>query len=705
MRADDVARQPTPGSSVPANAAFSPDGRHLAYLHSPERTLVRQLFLLDLDTGDTRAITTGGGATSEEELSPEERLRRERQRDLNLGVTSFAWATDGWRLLVPMPDGVHVLDEPDGELRLVVGAVSGEPILDPRLSPDGRRLAFVQDDELYVVDVDEPGLPKQLTSGARGIDGRTNGLAEYVAQEEMGRDEGFWWSPDGSHIAFAEVDESHVPTFRIVHVGNADPHAGEEHRYPFAGAENARVRIGIVDVSGTSPTTWGDLPDDTEYVARVAWADDGSLLVQTEDRRQQRLTLSRDGKVLVVDESDVWINLHDDLRTMSDGRFLWSSERSGHRHLEVRGSDGELERELTSGDWSVVKVEGLDEAKGLVWFTSTEEGVLERHLCEVPLRGGPVRRITTEPGTHAAVVDGKHGRFFDTYSSAGRPPVVTVRSLDDGEIECVVWREPDPRVEELGLRPPEFTTVVAADGSTPLHVAMLRPAGKPPFPTVVHVYGGPHAQLVADSWTATTRLLQAELLRQNGFLVAIVDNRGSANRGLAFEGAIKHRLGEVEVADQVAAVRALAERGLVDIERVGVTGWSYGGYMTLLCLATAGDVFRAGVAGAPVTFWEGYDTHYTERYLGLPAENAEGYEASSVLAHVGGISGRLLLVHGLIDENVHFRHTARLQTELIRRRVPTDMLLLPDERHSPRREEDRAWLAQRTLDFFCETLT
>jgi dipeptidyl-peptidase-4 len=267
--------------------------------------------------------------------------------------------------------------------------------------------------------------------------------------------------------------------------------------------------------------------------------------------------------------------------------------------------------------------------------------------------------------------------------------------------------ERDPRVDALDLQPPELTTVRAGDGTTELHALVYRPAGRGegPFKTVVSVYGGPHAQRVTNSWLPTVRM-RDQYLRQLGYAVVVVDNRGSAARGLAFEGALRHAAGTVEVDDQVAAVEQLAARGIVDREDgVAIHGWSYGGYMAAICLARRPDVFAAAVSGAPVTHWDGYDTHYTERYMGLPAENAGEYERSSVMAHVEGMRDRaVLLVHGLIDENVHFRHTARLINALIAARIPYELLLFPNERHTPRSEADRVFMEERIRDFLVANL-
>jgi dipeptidyl-peptidase-4 len=343
---------------------------------------------------------------------------------------------------------------------------------------------------------------------------------------------------------------------------------------------------------------------------------------------------------------------------------------------------------------AAVRTEG---GEPTVWFTGTADGPTERHLYAVPLAGGDRQRVTARPGTHVVVVDHSCTRFVDVHGSIDHSPTVTLRLLEDGSPLRAIRDVPDPRVEALGLEPPTLTTVAVRDG-TELHAALYVPDGQGPFPTVVAVYGGPHAQLVTDSW-ARTVALRAQHLRSLGYLVVSVDNRGSWGRGLAFEGAVRHDLGTLEVQDQVDALRALAEQGLVDLDRVGIYGWSYGGYMSALCLAKEPGVFRAAVAGAPVTSWDGYDTCYTERYMGTPQANPEGYERSSVMTHVGGIRGALMLVHGLIDENVHFRHTARLLNALVRQRVTSELVLFPDERHVPRSEADRVFMEQRVVAF------
>ncbi|NLE44366.1 MAG: S9 family peptidase [Chloroflexi bacterium] len=698
--------------AIPGQITFSPDDTLVTYLYSPEHDLSLKLYAFDPRTRERNLLLTPpDGGDTDENVSREEALRRERMRQLTTGVTQYAWADRACRMLIPLQGSIYVKDGPDAPLRSLVES-ERDPILDPQLSPDGDWVAYVQDAEIFVVPF-TGGEPRQITAGAQD-DGLSHGLAEFVAQEEMDRRHGFWWSPDSRSIAFTEVDERHIPVYPIVHQGQATLDAGaiEEHRYPFAGAENARVRLGVVAATGGEPV-WMDLGNcDDIYLARVAWMPDGRLTAQTENRMQTSLELRRfdpdtgQAQVILRETSDVWINLSDLFRPLREpradgGHFVWGSERTGFQHLYLYDADGLLIRALTQGDWMVESIVGIDEAASVIYFIGTRESPLESHLYAVSLDGGELRRITAEPGMHSVVLDRRFERFVDTYHAIDHPPIVTLRSLADGAELAVIHDEIDPRVSELPLRPPELVALTNRDGVT-LYGAIFHPpegVGQRPYPTIVSVYGGPHAQRVAQSWR-TTIDMRAQYLSSRGYLVFVLDNCGSARRGLAFEGAIRHRLGHVEVEDQVAGVRWLVAHGLADPNRVGIYGWSYGGYMAAMCMARAPEVFSVAVAGAPVTAWDGYDTHYTERYMGLPQSNATGYASSSVLGHADQIVGRLLLVHGLIDENVHFRHTARLVNALTAARKPYDLLLFPDERHSPRRLADRVFMEERILDYF-----
>ncbi len=706
-----VAELPVPGGSVPTAFAFTPDDRHLVYLRSPDASLVRMLWAFDITHGIEQKLSEApGGGVTEENLSHEERLRRERQRELGLGLTSYRFARDTHRLIVPLRGDVFVQDGVGGSLRKLVDRSAGAAI-DARITHDGRRVAFVRNEELHAIDVDS-GEQRQLTTGA--AHGVHHGLAEFIAQEEMGRHYGHAWSWDGAMLAYTEVDERHVPQYRIVHQASdsVGEDSYEDHRYPFSGAANAKLELGIVQAAG-GPTRWLDIGNDPDiYVARFQWFPDGRLIAQLENRAQTRLELvafdPRSGKreLLLVEDSNAWINLHDLLRPLEHGSgelagaFVWASERSGFRHLYLYGQDGRLIRTLTDGPWMVDALEGIDENTGKLYFTATKDGPTERHLYETTLQGGEPRRLTLLPGTHNVTLDHGFARFVDVHSSVERPPRVTLRSLLDGRELAVVHEQSDARIAAFELRPPELVALTTQDGET-LHGAIYRPDEhvRPPYPTIVSVYGGPHVQRVVNAWSMTADM-RAQYLRGLGFLVFVLDNRGSARRGLAFERRIKYRLGDLEVRDQVEGVDWLVRQGLTDPARVGIQGWSYGGYVSAMALCRAPETFKVAIAGAPITYWEGYDTHYTERYMGTPAVNPTGYLESSVMRHVPQLSGRLMLVHGLLDENVHFRHTARLVSALIAAHKPYQLLMLPDERHFPRSKEDRVYLEERMREFW-----
>jgi dipeptidyl-peptidase-4 len=693
--------------NIPGSCHFSPDGRILTYLFSPEGTLTRQLFALDLQTGDSAPfVTAPDDGVTDDNIPLEEVLRRERLRQREFGITQYAWSKNG-RILIPIRNDLYLKDPHSPTLRLLVAGGS-HPCQDAQFSPDGQWVAYVHNAELHVI-ATENGQPQQITNDARSS-GKTNGLAEYIAQEELGRSKGFWWSPDSQSLAFAQVDETHIPIYRIMHQGKdaVGEQAQEDHRYPFAGKPNARVRLGVISRDGGAPV-WMDLGDEDDfYLARVHWLPNGRLTAQRLNRSQTQLDLLQFdpatgvSATLLSETSAVWINLHNLFRPLADGRFIWASERSGFTHLYLYSSDGQLIRPLTQGEWQVDEIVGVDGRNEQLYITATHPYPTERHLHRIHFDGRPPTQLTTDPGWHTIVLDVKNGRYLQTHESTTQPPRLTLHSLDGSAPPAPLPIPPDPRLETLPLITPELVTLTNRHNHT-LHGLIYRPAGDGPFPTIVSVYGGPHAQRVTNSWGVTVDM-RAQYLAAQGYLVFKLDNRGSARRGLAFESVIRHNMGDVEVQDQVDGVRWLVAQGLADPQRVGIYGWSYGGYMTLMCLARAADTFHVGVAGAPVTHWDGYDTGYTERYMGTPQSNPAGYEISSVMPHVPQMQGKLMLVHGLLDENVHFRHTARLMNALNRAQKQYDLLLFPDERHMPRKAEDRLYMEERIVAFFGENL-
>ena len=712
--ADMVARPPAPGTVMPAAFAFTRDGSGVTYLKSENQSLDRVLWQATFDGKLPRVLARPAGAGDVEgKLSREEALRRERQRVTATGISQVVRAADADVTIVPLSGELFLL-KPDGTLDRLT--VTEGPEIDPRPSPDGTKVAYVRGGELFVLDI-ATRKETQLSSGA--AEGLTCGTAEFIAQEELDRFSGFWWSPDGETIAYQETDERHIPLYSIAHQGGEE-FSVETHRYPFAGASNAKVRVGLVPAAG-GETKWlasiGTIGDEA-YLARVDWESPTALLVQILAREQKRLTLKRvditaDRATTVIEEtSDTWIDLHDDLRVVpKTGEILWSSERCGKRQLELYDKDGKLLRVLTDERWTVDPLSfhsgirgviGLDADRREVWFQGWNETPVETHVARVSLDGGPVTQLTKGPGTHRAVVSPDGERFVVVSSSIQSPPKASVCDRDGKSLVVLADGKDDPRVAATDLTAPEFVTVPGPNGM-PLYGAYYAPKSKalgPRAPVILMVYGGPTVQTVTNSWSLTADLT-AQFLTTRGFAVWKMDNRGSSRRGRAFQAAVYRNLGTPEVDDQAHGIRALAAlHPEVDPDRVGVTGGSYGGYMTIRCLELAGDVFKAGVSAAPVTSWDGYDTAYTERYMGTPKENSSGYESSSALKRAADLKGRLLIVHGMLDENVHFRHTARFATEMIRANRPFELLPLPDERHSSRRPEDRRYVAERTAEFF-----
>ncbi|CAK4854014.1 unnamed protein product, partial [Aphanomyces euteiches] len=739
---EDVARMPTPGSNAPTNLQFSPNGRLLAYLHSPSNELTQQLYGMDVDSHQVALVARPpGSGNTESNLSLEEKLRRERQRQMGVGITSYLWCPtpQSTRILYPLQGNLYLQEHPGAELTLLfdkttTGAKGGA--IDPQYSPDGRHIAFVQENEIYVIAADPvPGGTQkavQITFGARET-GKSHGLACFVTQEELSRFRGFWWSPDSSRIAFEEVDDTHIPEFRIMHSGSAElgENAQEDHRYPFAGEANPKRRLAVQHVSLTQRQTPVYVPfTQTDfYISRVHWFADGTLGIETLNRLQNEAELLRYNPTtqaltqLIRETSAVWINVHylyRNLETRSDGSFtfIWASERTGFMHLylyEVVSGVATCLRALTHGEGNVESLDGIDLEHDTLYFSGNLFNPIERHLFKTSIStpNAPITQVTTIPGIHNVVLDSACSKFVDVYHNTTTPPTAVVHNLSKGTSTLVhtLHTTADPRLTQLQdqLQAPTIFDFQSRDGTTKLYGALYKPDeakyGSDPYPTMVYVYGGPHVMRVQNAWNVTVDM-RAQLFRSMGYAVLKVDNRGSFRRGIAFEGAIKHAMGTIEISDQEDGVHKMIADGVTIAGRVGIIGWSYGGYMSAISLVKAPETFKLAVAGAPVTSWDGYDTCYTERYMSTPQLNPEGYARGNVMNYVQHMQPhqKLLLIHGLIDENVHFRHTARLINALIGARKHYDLLLFPKERHSPRHLEDRIYMEQRIAEYVAQHL-
>ncbi|RCV06027.1 hypothetical protein SEVIR_1G129300v4 [Setaria viridis] len=736
MAVEEIVQHPLPGYGAPVALSFCPDDRRVAYLYSPDGTLHRKVYIFDT-AHQRQELLFGppdGGGLEEGNLSAEERLRRERARERGLGVTRYEWrarhsGSSRAGIVVPLPSGVYFQDLSGSEPVLKLKSSPTSPIIDPLLSPNGNMIAYVKDDELHTLGFSN-GENKQLTFGARESR-KIHGLAEYIAQEEMERKMGFWWSPDSKHLAFTEVDSTEIPLYRIMHQGKSSvgPDAQEDHAYPFAGAANVKVRLGVVSSHG-GEVTWMDLlcgdPNgshgDEEYLARVNWMNNNALAVQVLNRSHTKLKLLKfditTGKreVLLEEQHDTWITLHDcftpldkGVNSKHPGGFIWASEKTGFRHLYVHDKNGVCLGPLTQGDWMVEQIAAVNESSGIVYFTGTLDGPLETNLYQTNLFAGwdlplqPPKRLTHGTGRHSVILEHQLLRFIDVYDSIKSPPVILLCSLLDGRVIMPLFEQPStvPSLKKFQQLSPEIVEITAKDGTTlygTLYLPDERKYGPPPYKTLVNVYGGPGVQLVSDTWMSTVDM-RAQYLRSKGILVWKMDNRGSARRGLHFEGQLKYNIGRVDAEDQLEGAEWLINKGLAKPGHIGIYGWSYGGFLSAMCLARFPDTFCCAVSGAPVTAWDGYDTFYTEKFMGIPSEHPDAYEYGSIMHHTKNLKGKLLLIHGMIDENVHFRHTARLINSLMAEGKPYEILLFPDERHMPRRLSDRIYMEERIWDF------
>ncbi|HEY0682589.1 MAG TPA: S9 family peptidase [Steroidobacter sp.] len=684
---------------------FSPDGRYVTYLQGKADNK-DQLDLWGFDTRDGSArllVDSRKLIGDDENLSAEEEARRERQRTASLrGIVEYEFSSDGKRLLIPLGGDLYLYDL-DAKSDPVVRLTNSPAYeTDAKLSPGGRYVSFIREQNLFVIDL-RTREERAITTDGTGL--VQNGVAEFVAQEEMGRDTGYWWSPDDSHIAFTRIDDSPVQEVERFEI-NADGARMFRQRYPAAGTANTKVELKVVTLA-TSKVTVLDIGLGDGYLARVKWFPNSkSLAVQRQTRDQKKLELLKvdadngRSRVLLTETSPHWVELNDDFKFLSSKpQFVWSSRRSGYKHLYLYDLDGNLLRPLTAGEWMVVGdgsengLVGVDEAAGRVYFLGTKDSPLERHLYWTSLNGkdasSKVTRVSREEGWHDVKLLPAGRGYLDVHSSPEQPPSASIRNLD-GSLQHWLLRNPldathpyHPYVSNHVAE--EFGSVPATDGQQ-LYYRLVKPANLQPgrkYPAIIDVYGGPHFQYVRKDWMGGARAAQGlfrQVLAQNGFVVLTLDNRGSGFRGNAFETAIAGRTGKVEIDDQLRGVEYLKSLPFVAGDRIGIMGWSYGGYMSLMALTTT-KAFRAGVAGAPVTDWALYDTHYTERYLSTPQANGEGYRSSAVIPYVDSLHGSLLLVHGMADDNVLFTHSTLLMQKLQSLNKPFDVMTYPGGKH------------------------
>ena len=706
------------------NIRISPDGALVTYLRGSEQDSNQlDLHAFDADTGESRLLVSSLDLLgAPEELSQEEKNRRERAREYGRGIIAYSWV-DAGTLLFPLGGDVYLYDLEAGKARQVTASDGYES--DIKLSADKSVVAYVRDDELFVTDL-ATGLERQVTRGSTDV--IRNAVASFVVQEELGRSTGYWISPDATRVAYTQIDESPIAVETRADMG-ADGLTTVEQRYPFAGTDNAKVRLGITPITG-GRTVWADTPgwdaDDDIYLTRVAWTPDGdALYAGILSRDNQTHTIYRvdartgEAEEYYTETSPTWLNIRSDLNP-TDAGFRMVSERDGIRRLY----------DVTGSGVTALTPEGLlvnrvlcESADGALFVQGWRDDPLERHVFRVETEtataaeGGETTRLTAVQltdgdGRWSASFSSDCSRWIGTFSSPDQPPREAVYGAGG---ERLFWLNENELGDDHPYTPyldahitPEFGTIKAADG-TDLHYELYKPLSLRPGerrPAVTVVYGGPGVQRVHKGWE---RRELARILAHHGFVVFQVDGRGSTNRGKAFEDHLHRRMAGVEVEDQITGAEWLKSQPFVDPDRMGVYGWSYGGYMTLHMLGQT-DLYRSGVSGAPVTDWALYDTAYTERFLGDPRPDHPNhtpgaYEAANVMTHIEGLDEPVLVIHGMADDNVQFRHTVQLADAMIEAgKSNLRVMPYPGEKHGFRSTAAKTHRDRQILEFFLQSL-
>lgn len=714
-----VFASPSLDGASPRQAKLSPDGRYLTLLRNREDERERyDLWGYDRDSGEWTMLVDSEKLGSGRELSEDEKMQRERARVGNLkGIISYQWTADGQGILVPL-DGDLYLAKLDGDITRLTDTEESE--LNPALSETGKYVSFVRDRQLWTGEVGKEAAPITPKEG----DTIRWGEAEFVAQEEMGRLTGYWWSKDDRRIAVQRTDEARVGIVTRAAIGATGTKVFDQ-RYPVAGSDNAVVELFIMDPDGGNrvevdltsnqdPAHYNaDDPTDF-YLARADWSPDDYLYVQRQNREQTVLDMLRvdpatgQSEVWFTEKAaadDYWINLSDDYKFLNDGSLVWWSERNGFGHIYRYTSPDDLSEEkrvnhhpdgsisvllgywkqLTAGEFVVTKLLGFDSEGDTLLLQGNADDPLEQHIYALDFSSDPqsLNRLT-EPGfTHSAIMDKDGKTLLITRSSHNQPPQ---SYLANSEGKRLAWVEQNaldadhPYTPHLAShRPAKFGTITAADGTTELHYKMVTPemeAGKK-YPVFYYHYSGPGPQIVTKGWDGA--LQQAVV--DAGYIWFELDNRGSANRGVAFEQPLYHAMGGVEVDDQREGAKYLKTLDFVDPDKIALYGWSYGGYMTLKQMQADPGLFAAGISGAPVTKWELYDTHYTERFMGDPRKVPEAYEKASAIPDATKMTDPLLLIHGMADDNVVFENSSELISVLQEGNVPFEMMLYPGYTH------------------------
>jgi len=717
---------PSLNGKTPKSLKISPDGSRVTYLQGKNDNLNRyDLWEYNLASKENKLLVNSQDLFSgTETLSNEEKSRRERQRIYGLGIMEYKFSSDGSALLFPLNGDIYYYHLANKTAKRLTETSVFET--DIKFSPKGNYVSFIREQNIFILNI-KSGKEKQLTRDG-GNNNIKNGMSEFVAQEEMDRMTGYWWSPNEKYIAFLRVDETPVKTV-IRNEIYAERIELIKQRYPSTGTNNVIIQLAITDIKGEktrfveldkakSTFSKGSLlaTDENDfYIPRVKWFPNSkNLSYQWQSRDQKTLKLksynlkNRKQKTLLTENSTHWINLNKDLVFLRDSKsFIWASERDGFKHLYHFTNEGKLINQLTQGEWVVDSIKHIDEDNGVIYFTGRADTPLERHLYRVPLAGKSpehVARLSKRNGFHTISFSNDSKSYIDSFSNINTPKQV---SLHQANGEHITWLAENKVNNEHPMSPyydsliqPKFGTLDSSDGKTILYYKLYTPKNMTPgktYPVIVNVYGGPHAQRVKNIWQGADF---TQYMLQQDYIIFQLDNRGSNYRGTAFEFPIYEKLGEIEVNDQITGVKHLHTLPFVDKERIGIYGHSYGGYMALMTMFKAGNYFKAGVSGAPVTDWLLYDTHYTERYLNHPKTNIDGYDKSSVFPYISGLSGPLMIYHGMADDNVLFTNTTKLIKALQDENKQFELMTYPGSKHSMRGKKVKVHLNNTIMSFF-----
>ena len=658
------------------------DGKSYSFLETDTTSKSSGVFLWSVKEKSKKLIVSGS-------------MLKMNESDPAFRFSSYQWSPDEKQILfVSSPPDKQYLSRltPAGNLFLYdiqlkkfirVTNVT-VPQYNQKFSPDGKKIGYVRENNIVVYDI---AAAKETQLTADGTEHIINGKFDWVYEEEFGISDGWRWSPDGTYIAFWQLDENRVPEYTMTEWDSTHLNL-IKMRYPKPGDPNSIVKVGVLNVA-TAMTEWLNLgSNDDIYIPRMQWTADKNILsLQRLNREQNSIELmyyditNKTLKTVLSEKSDTWLDVHNDLRFLKNGTFTWLSERDGYNHLYLYRNDGTMMNQITKGEWDVDTFYGVDEKNGLLYFTSSEISPIDRQIFSIKLDGTKKKQLSSSPGTHSANFSPTFENYLGYYNSITVPGKIKMMKNDGKGLYSIEENEM-PVLKEYSLANTSFISFKTSDGVL-LNASLLKPSNfdsTKKYPVLVYTYGGPGSQVVRNSWGGSS-FLWYSMLAEKGYLVFMTDNRGTGARGAAFKKITYKNLGKWEVNDQVEGAKYLASLPYVDKNRIGIWGWSYGGYMSSLTILVGAEYFKTAIAVAPVTHWKFYDNIYTERFMGTPQNNPEGYKASSPINHAEKLKGKFLLVHGTSDDNVHFQNSVTLVTALEQANKQFQTMYYPNKNH------------------------